>query len=1418
MEMTVYDALINEGAAKRDGLDQQATIKLVFEGGLGQREGTVAPDLSLAKFQFTPPKLPPSFRSGIQTTADQAVPTIERDGNFQPATGRHVGREGSAIVIQDSQAAFRNAQRVSGVNGYIQDEEPKSESPEIADSPYKYPPSQSRDLQSLQDTSNLLVGQESSHVVQARGQDHERISTPSTQHLSVEIRQSHPLPLTHTHSLSTRISPAPRPRLRLQDEPNQPRKNSLSVTPPLEAPRDRTLGSKSSNSKLSRPSCKTLPTPTIRSFSSKQKSDNDVYNVCESEIEDSQFGPVIPPNKKRKVAAGKHHVSPNPRPAKRADNRPSLGTDGSNRFSLSNGNLFGHSLVEANGTSVAANDAFHDNLSDLEKSNEGNGSAYSEAITGQDVIDQQLQESTDATTGAVRGIDSNEDGEVEAFIHEDTGDEADLNGQDKMSVVEDSGPKYAGGSGQDRDTEFKASKSPRLSNDSEKENMSFAAERNARISYHGQDTRKHLRSSLGHMGEIIAAIDQHENNTGTDLTQSLNSIPGRQRTALGILSDMSDESSHLEVDGAEGGPKEKSGEQVEGAADLSVDEIGGDISRPTESVLDSLPEAQHDPHADRLDTESIAIKHGFPSPQNEPSKLDNEIEKTRSKQQDNGTTKKRKYQPEQKAGQISTAGKVADMVSTDTTGDASDKAKNTAKRVKKARRPVSDQTDSLNVAEDANTKSTSISSIEKKKVQPAGEGEKQSAKDQTASSPLVDRPIKKKRKIPSQVPSQNPSHHADNGSAHLAHELKPATDIPIPAADQALKDSIAKKTDNTQRMGLGITSSPIHHKIKSVDLSLTASEPTGPSNPLPKKKKKPSTALIPGVKKPEASKTKNLDNPRAASGSIITDPSGPEESTSNPKSDERRSPHFALEKQPERVQTGSPAPIILPKGVSEESYWKMVSKNKDKTSIPVNSKKQVSRPLGSNTSEESTVGQTGQESAGIPKVKKKETAAIKAIDTSGAGAITRSSKKQTTSKAKGVADQGGRPSGESLETLKDSNSKKMKRKKTVSKENSTAQIDQRPSSGDGQTSLASPKMPKSSVRTEEAQVKPKTLPTNDGTIESKDPQHDAPLEHQVLSRLSQSDSEAESSENSSASPEAQDAQLKPKEKSAQSMDRLRNKLDTISDKTEAEPSHKTLSMTREDSGFESGAGDKSSTSLKALMTEALASAGTPPSTKSKSSGTVSHSRPVSSSSTRNHANTTTKKAPTSKKASESGTIIQPLKKSNPSLTTKPGNEATNNTQLPKENILASMRRDREIQKAANETARKAEAEKQRARLANARRSSASSSSGSDSSDESESDSDAANLPEKSAAVASNSGKLSHAHPTLENGVSSLNRPFKVPTSISTKPARKDTSSDSESDDSDDSEIVKRDKTPPPKKSVPKGLSGSIKRAMSGVRK
>ena len=130
-EQLVSDVFVNEGKADRDGLDQEATIKIIQEQGQAVRQGSVVPDLSPIHYQKRPPPPVPRF-SEIPSTLGKRDHDLV-NGRFSPGLRYGSKRfrpeeidethenedtmipsvERSPEIIQDTQASPDNTRRAN---------------------------------------------------------------------------------------------------------------------------------------------------------------------------------------------------------------------------------------------------------------------------------------------------------------------------------------------------------------------------------------------------------------------------------------------------------------------------------------------------------------------------------------------------------------------------------------------------------------------------------------------------------------------------------------------------------------------------------------------------------------------------------------------------------------------------------------------------------------------------------------------------------------------------------------------------------------------------------------------------------------------------------------------------------------------------------------------------------------------------------------------------------------------------------------------------------------------------------------------------------------------------------------------------------------------------------------------------------
>lgn len=1452
--MTVFDALMNEGAAKRDGLDQQAIVKLVFEGSLRIREGTVVPDLSLEKFKFTPPAPTSPLISSFQTPTglrvstsqgvrqDRPVPSIESNINHHPRSKRQGFGRGSPMAIQDSQVVLEDVgEKATEPRHSQEEEEPKAESPELARGPYSFPLPQSGDNPPLENEPVPESDQIPSTAIRIFSQESERLISPSVLHPHAKAGPSQHSPLTDARSLSKRVSSAP--GLSHQDKAGKRQKNSAPITPPSDSARDTAFGTKSTNSKLSRPSCRISPARPLslsdQHFPQKPRSGNNVYDVPESEIEDSQNGLELPPAKKRKLVDSGHNSPTSVRSSERIDSRSASQVGDRIRQPLAN-NAFSDRRIEKLNEILPLSDRdLPLNASGSKESSEEGGSVSSEAVTGQDEIDQQLRDSTNAAAidrqDLDESLDSNDVGEAETLIYEDVeGGVKSIRG-DQRSFVQDSGPKYAGDSAHDHDSEFKDFGRHNPDSDSEKENLNFRVERGAGLSYHDQDSAHGSQSPSNSAGENVAAVNYIGNNLDTVPQLAPDLLPVKQRTALGILKSISlERGSHAEsddMDREKSYPKQdvkkdvdREFEDAASTADNSSIEDKKDLEGPNKRQENSqLPDLTNDAtSAECLKSKTepskstlSAATSQIPRRQSQSADANDFVDELQRK--GNVVTKKRKRHLMQEKALALNESEIADTTTTNAIDHASDDAENAAKRPKKAQKTTLNGVDVKGVAENGSRllKPTSSSIRSKKKTPPGVKGGQISNSEGTSSS-KADRLPNKKKKISAS--------NADVLSADIAHEPKTTTKKQLSADSGDSGDSVFKESGNTRRIGLGITSSPSHHRTKPSDLSITTSEPATSAQSRPKKKS--STTPIPGGKSSEILELKNALSSRTVLENNSTGASSDDEVLESDSIGRDDSSKTGTSKnQLQRVDTASPAPII-PNGMSEETWRKLVSKNADNPSAPVQSRKRTSQRLEREVCRDDTANQTKQVNERGSNANVKAMATAKKRDGTEKLMKARSSPSLMTLELGDKAKQSTEPPAKSSEGAKTSNSRK-NAKKIVSKDNGsvlkgkakssikprTEDRDQSDPSNEKDQKALAPTKKRRDEKTE-TQIMPNVTTTATRMNQAR------PSDKSELSHRGQSDSEIEPEDNGSEISEASKNPARADGKFARLNVESENNSGSFKDNTKARRTGKKPTADRENSGIKASAVDISSAAPRISRNKnSTISATTPSSGKGKPADTVGYPRPSPSFNVHQPASEAAPKAPTSRKAADVKEAHRAIHATNAPPMLRSDNAKTERPQQSGGNRLAAMRRKQEEEKAAAQVAaRKAEAERQRARLINAQHSTISSSSdSSDSSDDSESDSDAG-PPKRLSGTGSSSAQSSYAHSEQNGAAAGLKQPLKAPVSMSTNQAGKEASLDSVSDDSDDNtEVMKRDRTPPPKRGAPKGLLEGIKKALAGVR-
>ena len=259
------DVFVNEGKADRDGLDQDATIKIVQEQGHAVRQGSVVPDLTPVHYQKPP--LPPVPRfSEVPQTLGKRNHALSNGRNMSdyPYGGKRFRQaeidetqeedepipsvEQSPELIQDTQASQANVRRANV----------KLESPGLPRSFRDIAPANEDELELLPQAPPNFPNDRRNHVL---GGGH---LTPRTNGLP-------PNPATRSSAAN--------------------RQSQLPITPPTDpAVADPTPRRAATNGGTHGSRAPALGAPsTVAKFKPARKN---LYEMAESDIEDSQMSPV----------------------------------------------------------------------------------------------------------------------------------------------------------------------------------------------------------------------------------------------------------------------------------------------------------------------------------------------------------------------------------------------------------------------------------------------------------------------------------------------------------------------------------------------------------------------------------------------------------------------------------------------------------------------------------------------------------------------------------------------------------------------------------------------------------------------------------------------------------------------------------------------------------------------------------------------------------------------------------------------------------------------------------------------------------------------------------------------------------------------------------------------------------------------
>lgn len=921
VEMTVFDALMNEGAAKRDGLDQQAVIKLVFEGGLRVREGSIVPDLSLAKFQFAPPPPPPPFGQvgQIFTQAKESrdqhmlevsrssqahsketnrlIPSIERDGYQIRSKGEHIQEKGSPIVIQDSQAILGDGSALIN-GGDEREEEPKSESPELLNGPHHYPPTQKGDLEPTEPAIGIQPQHNTTPALRSGGDEiAESTAGRASYHSLQDDTSSHP-----QHDFQSPLQNKSRASGPYIHEEGSRNNNGKSLMTPPGNSNCELSRTKSTSSRLSRPSCRISPRSANvlnhGRMPSTARVGKDVYDVLESEIEDTQRTPMVPLKKKRKLHEDNRSSSSKDQPYKKVDRRPSLrsaeklgspeisGTPSTHRKDTPNQSHFSMKEVSAPRTTS------------IDSSRE-NQSVYSDAVTGQDEVDQQLFESTNAATDETHEsnehVDSDGGEKTHTFIHEDARSEHEP--PRYSSVIDDSGPRYAGGSARNSDLPFGDTRQHNTESDSEKENIRSGprdqVENDARQAFLPPAEN---RENIADIGPIEASSDTVQSKSSQTRTRN-------NRVALGLLNDTSKEENDVS-------------DPANNTQDEALEDAREDSSSPTSEQI----QQQHP-------RENFSAR---PSAESHEDSLDNDYEVNEILQKPVPETRKRKRVFVEIPKGRSTPRRTAFIPKSHNGDHCLEIAGAATTRTKKSQQSSSNTNDARGAAPTSQTAAPQpprITRKPKKKV------------------PLV---VEKETIPKASVTAKTIDKESDVGG----NDARPCS------TDRASADAFAR------------INGPSGAPSKSSVMENTTPDSGVSASRLPKRRRKAngsSTALVPGGRPSNTPAPKQSRSAVDHSGDVSS-----KAKASNSKSIIKDAePSKSAPREAKGVHsTASPAPI-LPAGMTEESYRKKVSGFVDKPYITKQRQKQTPQPSIANASRENADEQVEDRVVGATKTDSK---------------------------------------------------------------------------------------------------------------------------------------------------------------------------------------------------------------------------------------------------------------------------------------------------------------------------------------------------------------------------------------------------------------------------------------------------------------
>lgn len=264
-EQFVADVFVNEGKAVRDGLDQEATIKVIEEQGQAIRYGSVVPDLAPVHFHKPPPPPVPRFSEVPSSLGKRSYEHV--NGRYTPS-GSYASKRTRLGEIDETQEQDELMHSVEQSPELIQDTQTshehdrririKLESPEIRRSFHNVAPASADELEFLPEEPSDFPHNRRSHVLR----DNDR--TP----------KDNAIP----QNAATRFSIANR-------------HSQLPITPPTDpSTASRVLRASDVNGRGrgSRSPAAGGASSTSNKFRSARRN---VYDMPESDIEDSQMSP-----------------------------------------------------------------------------------------------------------------------------------------------------------------------------------------------------------------------------------------------------------------------------------------------------------------------------------------------------------------------------------------------------------------------------------------------------------------------------------------------------------------------------------------------------------------------------------------------------------------------------------------------------------------------------------------------------------------------------------------------------------------------------------------------------------------------------------------------------------------------------------------------------------------------------------------------------------------------------------------------------------------------------------------------------------------------------------------------------------------------------------------------------------------------